>query len=137
MSIGTATLVEEVYADLDTAQARVVAVDYMALSVPELLAVQSHREQMRCAAQAVDHAVVAALQAQTTAQEIGARNWADVLRIRDRLSSEEARRRVRHAELLGPRWSLTGEVLAPLRPYVAAAVAAGAINADHVDVIES
>ncbi len=137
MSIGTATLVEEVYTDLDTAQAGAAAVDYMALSVPELLAVQSRRERMRCAAEAVDHAVVAALQARTTATEIGAKNWADVLRIRDRLSAEEARRRVRHAELLGPRRSLIGEVLAPLRPYVAAAVAAGAINADHVDVIES
>ncbi|KIU15736.1 hypothetical protein TL10_17790, partial [Mycolicibacterium llatzerense] len=110
MDIASTTAVEEVYTDLDTAQARVAAVDYMALSVPELLAVQSHREQMRCAAQAVDHAVVAALQAQTTAQEIGAKNWADVLRIRDRLSAEEARRRVRHAELLASRRSLTGEV---------------------------
>ncbi|GAA2397741.1 HNH endonuclease signature motif containing protein [Mycolicibacterium llatzerense] len=137
MDIASTTAVEEVYTDLDTAQARVAAVDYMALSVPELLAVQSHREQMRCAAQAVDHAVVAALQAHTTAQEIGARNWADAMRARDRLSSEEARRRVRHAELLGPRRSLTGELLPPLRPHVAAAVAAGAINADHVDVIES
>ncbi|OKH82697.1 hypothetical protein EB75_11550, partial [Mycobacterium sp. ST-F2] len=49
----------------------------------------------------------------------------------------EARRRVRHAELLGPRMSLTGELLPPLRPHVAAAVAEGAINGDHVDVIES
>ncbi len=137
MDIGAATCVEEVYADLDTARARVEAVDYTTLSVPELLAVQSHREQMRCAAEAVDHAVLAALQAHTAAAEIGAKNWADVLRVRGRLSSEEARRRVRHAELLGPRRSLTGEVLAPLRPHVAAAVAAGAINGDHVDVIES
>ncbi|KAB7757960.1 MULTISPECIES: HNH endonuclease signature motif containing protein [Mycobacteriaceae] len=137
MGIGTATLVEEVYDDLDSALVRAAALDYSTLSVPELLALQSHREQMRCAAEAVDHAVVAALQAQTTANEIGAKNWADVLRARDRLSSEEARRRVRHAELLGPRRSLTGEVLPPLRPHVADAVAAGVINGDHVDVIES
>ncbi|WP_234785310.1 DUF222 domain-containing protein, partial [Mycolicibacterium mucogenicum] len=32
---------------------------------------------------------------------------------------------------------MTGEPLPPLRPHVAAAVAAGAINGDHVDVIES
>ncbi len=137
MDIASTTLVESVYADLDTALVDVATLDYSTLSVPELLAVQSHREQMRCAAEAVDHAVLAALQAQTTAQEIGAKNWPDVLRIRDRLGSDEARRRVRHAELLGPRWSLTGELLPPLRPHVAAAVAAGAINADHVDVIES
>ncbi len=137
MDIASTTAVEEVYTDLDTALAGVAAVDYSTLSVPELLALQSHRERLACAAAAVDHAVVAALQAQTTAQEIGAKNWPDVLRIRDRLSSEDARRRVRHAELLGPRWSLTGEPLPPLRPHVAAAVAAGAINADHVDVIES
>ncbi len=137
MDIASTTAVEEVYAGLDTALAGVAAVDYTALSVPELLALQSHRERLACAAAAVDHAVLAALQTQTTAAEVGAKNWADVLRIRDRLGSENARRRVRHAELLGPRWSLTGELLPPLRPHVAAAVAAGAINADHVDVIES
>ncbi|KIU15691.1 HNH endonuclease signature motif containing protein [Mycolicibacterium llatzerense] len=137
MDVDNPTAVEEAYAGLDTALVRVAALDYTTLSVPELLALQSHREQMRCAAEAVDHAILAATQAQTTLKEIGAKNWAEVLRIRDRLGSDDARRRVRHAELLAPRRSLTGELLPPLRPYVAAAVAAGAINADHVDVIES
>ncbi|OKH80277.1 hypothetical protein EB75_21240 [Mycobacterium sp. ST-F2] len=137
MDIASTLTVDEVYVGLDTALAQVASLDYSRLSVPELLALQSRREQLRCAAEAVDHAIVAATQAQTTATAIGAKNWADALRFRDRLSSEEARRRVRHAELLGPRRSLTGEPLPPLRPHVAAAVAEGAINGDHVDVIES
>ena len=137
MDIASTLTVDEAYTGLGTALARVASLDYSTLSVPELLALQSHRERLACAAAAVDHHIQAALAAQTTAKEIGAKNWADALRTRDRLSSEEARRRVRHAELLGPRFSLTGEVLPPLRPHVAGAVAEGAINGDHVDVIES
>ncbi|MFL0286722.1 DUF222 domain-containing protein [Mycobacterium sp. SMC-21] len=137
MGLTDLAVIDEVYTGLDVAQARVACLDYRTLSVPELLALQSHREQLRCAAEAVDHQILTALQTHTTAKDIGAKNWADVLRTRDRLGLEESRRRVRHAELLGPRWSLTGEPLPPLRPHVAAAVAAGAINGDHVDVIES
>ncbi len=128
---------EAVCRDLGSVLGRAASLDYSTLSVPELLALQSERERWTCAAAAVDHHIQAALAAQTTAKDIGAKNWADAMRTRDRLSLEESRRRVRHAELLGPRWSLTGEPLPPLRPHVAAAVAEGAINADHVDVIES
>ena len=116
MDIASTLTVDEAYTGLAAALARVASLDYSRLSVPELLALQSHREQLRCAAEAVDHAIVAATQAQTTATAIGAKNWADALRFRDRLSSDEARRRVRHAELLAPRRSLTGELLPPLRP---------------------
>ena len=137
MGLANPAAIEPAYAAYEAAAAGIAALDYTALSVPELLALQSHREKLACAAAAVDHAVLAALQAQTAAKDIGAKNWAYVLRIRDRLGSDEARRRVRHAELLAPRRSLTGELLPPLRPYVADAVAAGAINGDHVDVIES
>ncbi|MGB8402908.1 MAG: HNH endonuclease signature motif containing protein [Mycobacterium sp.] len=127
--------IEEAYADLDEVLARISTLDYTALTVPELLALQSRRERASCASAAVDHRILAALQAQTTPKEIGAKNWAEVLRIRLRVGADEARRRVRDAENLGPRTGLTGEVLPPLWEDVAAAQADGLVNAEHVQVI--
>ncbi len=57
---------------------------------------------------------------------------ADVLRI----SRAEARRRVRDAEQLTPRTSLTGEVLPPLLPASAEAWDAGRLDAEHLRVIQ-
>ncbi|BBX86625.1 hypothetical protein MAUB_44980 [Mycolicibacterium aubagnense] len=135
MGLTDPDLVEEVYTDLDAAVARVAALDYTELGVPELLELQSHRERLRCAAEAVDHRILAALTTQTTPKEIGAKNWADVLRIRLRISATEARRRVRDMENLGPRSGLTGEALPPRWESAAAAQAAGAINTEHIAVI--
>jgi hypothetical protein len=128
-------VIEEAYADLEADGARIADLDYSGLSVPELLELQSRRERLKCAAEAVDHRILAALVAQTGPKEIGGKNWADVLRIRLHLSAKEARRRVRDMENLGPRTGLTGEVLPPLWEEAARAQADGAINADHVDVI--
>jgi len=58
-----------------------------------------------------------------------------VLRIRLRVDTTEANRRVRDAQHLARRTGLTGELLAPLFEFVAAAQAEGAINAEHVKVI--
>jgi hypothetical protein len=46
-----------------------------------------------------------------------------------------AARRVRHVRALGPRVTLTGDRLAPLRPGVAASRAEGLISAEHAEVI--
>lgn len=58
-----------------------------------------------------------------------------MLRIRLHISSEDARRRVRHGEHLGPRTGLTGEPLPPLWEQVSRAQAAGELNAEHIEVI--
>ncbi|MDX1879861.1 DUF222 domain-containing protein [Mycolicibacterium sp. 141076] len=129
------TAIEEAYADLDADAARVAELDYSGLSVPELLALQSRRERLKCAAEAVDHRILAALVAQTGPKDIGAKNWSDVLRIRLHISGKEARRRVRDMEHLAPRASLTGEPLPPRWQEAARAQAAGAINPEHVEVI--
>ncbi|HJQ01653.1 MAG TPA: DUF222 domain-containing protein [Jatrophihabitans sp.] len=50
-------------------------------------------------------------------------------------SPAEAKRRVRHARALGVRQSLTGEALPPLRPALAAAREAGAVNGEHAELI--
>ena len=128
-------VIEEAYADLEAEHARIADVDYTSLDVPQLLDLQSRRERLRCAAEAVDHRILAALVAQTSPKEIGAKNWADVLRIRLHISGKEARRRVRDMEHLGPRLGLSGEVLPPRWEDVARAQADGAINTEHVNVL--
>jgi hypothetical protein len=52
-----------------------------------------------------------------------------------RLSVGEAGRRVRAAEALGERMSLTGQPLAPVRPYLAAAQRDGEVSPDQVDIV--
>ncbi|MUL68339.1 hypothetical protein BOO86_27980 [Mycobacterium sp. CBMA 234] len=128
-------VIEEAHADLTTLLARISSLDYTGLGVRELLELQSRRERLRCAAEAVDHRILAALAAQATPKEIGAKSWAEVQRIRLHISAEEARRRVRDMENLGPRTGLTGEPLPPLWEEAARAQAAGAINGEHITVI--
>ena len=53
-----------------------------------------------------------------------------------RLSPGEAARRLRAAQSCGPRRAVTGEVLAPARPILAAAQRAGEVNPEQVAIIE-
>jgi Domain of unknown function (DUF222) len=52
------------------------------------------------------------------------------------ISKGEAKKRIKQAELLGPRTALTGEPLPPKLPNVAAAQARGQIGSEHVRIIE-
>ncbi len=127
--------VEEAYAAYEAAHARLASLDYSGLDVRTLLELKSRRETLKCAAEAVDHRILSAAQSQVTARELGAKNWAEVLRIRLHLDTTEANRQVRDAQHLAPRTGLTGEPLPPLWEFVAAAQAEGAINTEHVKVI--
>jgi hypothetical protein len=51
------------------------------------------------------------------------------------LSRVEAARRVRAAEAVGPRISMLGEALQPVRPVLAAAQRSGEVSAEKVDII--
>ncbi|MDX1881428.1 DUF222 domain-containing protein [Mycolicibacterium sp. 141076] len=135
MGLTDRAAVEEAYAAYEAAHARLAALDYTGLDVRTLLALQSRRERLKCAAEAVDHQILAAAQTQTTAKEIGAKDWPEVLHVRLRISREEARRRVRDTDNLGPRSAITGEPLGPVWELVAAALAEGAINSEHIAVI--
>ena len=135
MGLTDPAVIEEAYAAYVAAAARLAALDYSGLPIKTLLALQSRRETLKCAAEAVDHQILAAAQTQATAKDIGAKNWPEVLHIRLRISREEARRRVRDCDHLGPRSAITGEPLGPVWELVAAAVAEGAINSEHVQVI--
>ena len=79
--------------------------------------------------------MLARLQVDTTAQEMGAKSWKDVLAIRWRISTTEANRRLTEAALLAPRRALTGASLPPVLPAIAAAQVHGLINGEHVEVI--
>jgi hypothetical protein len=84
----------------------------------------------------VAHQIINRFAAEASPTELGGTSLADVLATRLRISKGEARRRIKLAELLGPRRAFTGEPLPPKLPNVAAAQQRGDIGADHVKVIE-
>jgi hypothetical protein len=92
-------------------------------------------ETLTCQLPSHGQRLLARLQAETTAKEMGAKSWKDVLAIRWRISTSEAGRRLDEAAVLGPRRALTGEPLAPVLPCTAAAQAQGVINREHVTVL--
>ena len=92
-------------------------------------------ETVWCQLPGLRHRLLARLQVEATAKEMGARSWAQVLSVRWRISTAEAGRRLGEAALLGPRQSITGQTLPPVLAATAAAQARGVINTEHVTVI--
>jgi hypothetical protein len=115
--------------------AKLADLNFGAMSLPELLELQSRLEHQTRAIPAVDYALIAEMQTRTTPQEIGAKSWADVLATRMRISLGAAKHRIADAAALTPRTTLTGETLPPQLPATAAAQAEGRINAEHLAVI--
>ncbi len=111
--------------------------DFAMFDTAELLGLLSERERQARADAAVDHRILAALMDRATPHEIGGKTWTDVLGTRDRLSATEAARRIAGARDLGPRHTMTGEVLEPVLAACAAALAAGTINAAHIAIIRT
>ncbi|AEV71680.1 protein of unknown function DUF222 [Mycolicibacterium rhodesiae NBB3] len=130
-----ATPVQVAMAALRAAHESLAACDLETLTHRELLGVLDELETLSCQLPVQWHRALARLQAETTAKELGAKNWRQVLAIRWRISATEASRRLTEAEVLGPRRALTGEPLEPLLTATAAAQAAGSINGEHVDKI--
>ncbi|WP_407661835.1 DUF222 domain-containing protein [Mycolicibacterium setense] len=125
----------EAVAGLRAAFDGLAACDFGALTRAQVLAVLDEYETLMCQLPGALHRLLAQLQAEATPRELGAKSWNAVLRIRWRLSSAEAGRRLAEAAELGPRRAVTGEPLAPVLPVVAAAVGAGLITGDHVKVL--
>ncbi|WP_264032864.1 DUF222 domain-containing protein [Mycolicibacterium alvei] len=130
MQVGAVQAVAGLRAAFDA----VTACDYRSLTRAELIGVLDEYEALTCQLPSVMHRLLAQLQADTTPQ-MGAKSWNAVLRIRWRLSTTEAGRRLAEAAQLGPRRTLTGDPLPPILPVAAAAQGAGLINADHVKVL--
>ncbi|CAN7486891.1 HNH endonuclease signature motif containing protein [Mycolicibacterium frederiksbergense] len=111
--------------------------DFTMFDTAELLALVSEREQQARADTAVDHRILAALMDRATPHEIGGKTWTDVLVTRDRISATDAARRITGARDLGPRHTMTGEVLEPVLAVCAVALAAGTITTAHITIIRT
>jgi hypothetical protein len=126
-----------VYDEWEAVNAKVAALSLDALTHPELLELQHRREVVARGVPTADHQIINRLVAEADPKALGGTNLADVLSTKLCISNGEAKRRIKHAGLLGPRQALTGETLPPKLPNVAAAQARGQIGAEHVKIIES
>ena len=88
------TVVQEAVTALRAAYDTLAGCDLDSLTLPELLAVGDELETLTCQLPTQRHRILARLQAEATPKEMGAKSWRDVLRIRWRLSSGEAGRRL-------------------------------------------
>ncbi len=128
-------VVREAVANLAAAYDAVAACDFDALTRAEVVSVLDDYETLMCRMPTQTHRLLARLQAETTPREMGAKTWNQVLRIRWRLSTGDASRRLGEAADLAARTTLTGQPLAPVLPAVAAAQSAGLITGEHISVI--
>ncbi len=101
----------------------------------QLLQVIRLAERARRQLEALDHRLVAELEARNLAGRYVLRGPKQLLAGLLNLSPAESGTRVRHAHHLGPRTTLTGDTLPPLLPVTAAARTAGTITARHAEVI--
>src|SRR6478672_6740858 len=130
---------EEILAALthwEQAQAELAGLSFTALTAPEVVAIQTRLEKGYRAQPAVDHHLIQQLTTPATPTELGANTWPTVLAEALRISTGEAKRRITHAALLGPRTAITGDTLPPKLPSGAAAQARGQIGAEHLRIIE-
>ncbi len=124
------------YAELEASFERVAALSLDAMTDPEQVALMNRREVLARRLPSLDHPVINRLAAEAPPTELGGTSWPEVFATGLRISKNEARRRIRRAELLGPRTAITGEPLAPRLPQVAAAQQRGEIGPEHLRIIE-
>ena len=106
-----------------------------ALADEQLLDVLRELETQHRRLAAVDQRLIAEIEARGLAGQKACRNTAALLGQLLRISPAEASARLRAAADTGPRRGLTGEMLAPIYPRVAAAQADGTISAVHARII--
>ena len=123
------------YDALDAAYDTIAALTYDTLDLTDTLGYQDRLERLRRRLPTTEHHLLTHAQNLTIPTAIGAKNWADVLATRLRISNTEATRRVQEADDLSAHTTITGERLAPRLPETAAAVARGDINPEHVTII--
>jgi hypothetical protein len=121
--------------EYDALRAKLAAFDYATLTGPELVAVYERREHAHRQDAALDHTVLAALADRYVAEDYGGTVLKDVLAERLHLDSGDITARLKNAEQLGPRWTLTGEELPPRLAHCAAGLARGELAPQHVEKI--
>lgn len=123
--------IDELLTQLDEVVGAIAEVDLGTLPPPQRFAVLERQETAGRQLAAASHAGVASLEQFEGCPPVGIM-LADVLRI----SPREAKRRIRDAAQLTQRTTLTGEVLAPVLPDTAKAWQAGALDGEHLRVIQ-
>ncbi len=131
----SAEAVQAAIAAMRAAHDQLAGLPVDALTKTELVAALDELETLSCQLPTQRHRMLARLQAESTAKEMGAKSWREVLSTRWRISTSEARRRLEEAAVLGPRRTLTGQPLPPQLPGTAIAQAHGLINGEHVTVV--
>src|SRR5258705_7967262 len=114
-----------VYDEWEAANEKVAALSLDAVTHTDLLELQRRREVVARSLPATDHQIINRMVAEADPKALGGTSWADVLSTKLGISKGEARKRIKQAGLLGPRWALTGEPLPPKLPNVAAPQARG------------
>jgi hypothetical protein len=112
-----------------------LGVDLVELNSLELVEIVRSVEVQTRRSAVVDHRLVAEIDDRKVAAELCQPSTAVLLRQLLHLSPREATRRVQAAADLGPRRTLTGQVLPPLFEAVAVAQATGVISPEHARVI--
>ena len=126
-----------VYDKWEMVTEKVAALSLDALTPTELLTLQHRRLVVARNLPAVFHQIIIRLVAEADPKALGGTSLADVLATTLRISKQDAKRRIKQAELLGPRRAITGERLAPKLPNTAAAQARGQIGPEHLRIIET
>lgn len=129
--------VEQAVALLGAAVDRLLEADLSMPTGAVLAGVFAELETQRRKLDAVDHAMLAALDERGLAGDFGTAGTAELLGELSRLAPGEARARVRAARDLGPRRDLLGVPLPPIFARVAEAQRDGSISAAHARVIIS
>ena len=96
-----ADAVQAAVAALRAAHDELAALPIDLLTKPELVGVLDELETLSCQLPAQSHRMLARLQTETTAKEMGAKSWRQVLAIRWRISTSEAGRRLDEAAAVG------------------------------------
>src|SRR4051812_26937558 len=125
------------YDELEAAVDKVASLSVDALTHTELLALLHRREVLSRRQCADEHRLIARLVSEADPKALGGKNLADLLATALRISTKDAKARIRDAALLGPRTAMTGEALEPVLPNVAVAQARGDIGAEQVKKIET
>ncbi len=105
------------------------------LSDADLLAELRGRELMSRRQAVADQQLLAELDRRGIASQLSMPSTAAVLQAMLRLSPHEAKKRVQDAAMFASQLSTTGEMLAPMRPLVAQAQAAGAVSLEQARTI--
>jgi hypothetical protein len=135
MSSDSAEDVFAAYSELDAALDKVLGLSTDALSHPELVVMLSRLERIVRRTPAVAHPMINRLAAEASPHALGGKSLADVLCTGLRISKSEATRRLAEARDLGPRTTVTGEVLEPVLARTAVAQERGDLGAEHVKII--